>query len=179
MGQLPPIDTPNRGEKRKAAAEGMKAQGERMRRQAGGRDDTINVPPVGTVVLVAADRVDRGKCDHRTVPGVVLHMTEHDNYHIGCIGGVLKDCLSREALRVENGKTPASYGLENLLSVEWTSLKKISVREALANYSPVGGQGMIHCSCKGKCMENRCACKKGNYLCNSRCHKSNTSCENK
>jgi hypothetical protein len=59
------------------------------------------------------------------------------------------------------------------------SLPKIAEREAARYVSSVGGQGMIHCNCRGECTTNGCSCKKANRLCSSRCHKNNSRCKNK
>jgi hypothetical protein len=135
------------------AADNMKKQGERMRKQAGGRPDTMRPDlAIGTVVLVPIDKVDRGSCDARHIPGVVVEVTEHSNYRIACKGGVLKDCLSRGTLRVESRKTPESYGLEDWLNVNIETAPKQSLREAAASYSVIGGQGMKKCGCKGSCI---------------------------
>ena len=70
-----------------------------------------------------------------------------------------------------------TYGLENIVST-WRGLKTISVREALANISPTGGQGFTRCGCKGACDTMSCKCKKANVICNSRCHAGSTKCKN-
>lgn len=54
----------------------------------------------------------------------------------------------------------------------------LSLREISSRQSQFGGQGMKKCSCKTKCTNTRCICRKSNVLCNSRCH-SSTSCNNK
>ena len=150
----------------------------RMRKNTKARSDAEGPLEVGTVVLLLVHESERGKCDPKRIPGVVVHVTEHNNYHIACKGGVLNNFLSRADLFVEKRKTPASYDLDELLNQPWNTMKKISVRQAAANYSPVGGQGMLKCDCKTKCVDSRCKCKKAGYLCNSRCHRCNKSCEN-
>ena len=70
---------------------------------------------------------------------------------------------------------------ENILNYEKTiataGVKEITVREA-AGYGIAGSQGYTRCICKAGCKTNRCACKKSNILCNSKCH-STKNCENK
>ena len=171
-------DTPERGFKRKAAAAAMKSQGERMRRNTKARTDKDGPLAVGTVVLLLVHDSDRGKCDPKRIPGIVMHVTEHNNYHVACKGGLLNNCLSRGDLVVEKHKTAASYDLQDLVNQAWNTMKKISMRQAAANYSPVGGQGMLRCDCKTKCVDGRCKCRKAGYICNSRCHKCNQHCEN-
>ena len=63
-------------------------------------------PAVGTLVRVKVDKVDRGKLDHKSVPGVICEVTEHGNYRIVCKGGVLKDCLVAQRFQVEQIKKP-------------------------------------------------------------------------
>ncbi|RNA29266.1 KRAB-A domain-containing 2-like [Brachionus plicatilis] len=57
--------------------------------------------------------------------------------------------------------------------------KSLSVLEAVSQLSIGGGQGMVKCNCTSQCLTNRCSCKKGGLLCNSRCHGGNSSCKNK
>jgi hypothetical protein len=74
----------------------MIEQGERMRRIATSQTTGDKKPiVVGTAVCIKVDKVDRGKLDCHSVPGVVCEVTEHDNYCIACNGGVLKDCLAQ------------------------------------------------------------------------------------
>ena len=151
----------------------------RMQSRAGGRQDTYAELTVGTVVSLALANVDRGKTDLRRLPGVVIDVTERKLYRIGVKGGRLKNCYRRSDLVIEIGKTARSHeGLADTLNVDWRSLKELSLRQANELVSPVGGQGMLHCSCTGKCTSDRCSCKKVGHFCNSRCHAQNSKCEN-
>jgi len=61
----------------------------------------------------------------------------------------------------------------------WRQLPVISIRQGATFESPLGGQGFFKCSCHGACDSNRCACKKADVLCGSRCHKgANGECKN-
>lgn len=178
-GNIDTNDSPNRGLKRQRASAVQFKQGERMKKYAGGRPDTYTALIVGTVVKVSVNKVDRGKTDPLHVPGVVVAVTDHNNYRIACKGGILKDCLSRGDLIVEEKQTALLYGLEEYTTTaDISTIKTISVRQALANISPVGGQGVFKCSCKGKCDSNKCACFKASHICNSRCHSNNSKCSN-
>jgi len=70
---------------------------------------------------------------------------------------------------------------KNILNYEKTiataGVKEITNREA-AGYGIAGSQSYTRCICKTKCKTNRCAYKKNNVLCNSKCHDT-TDCENK
>ena len=175
----PSDGTPNRKAMRANAKEAMVQQGERMRSYAQERAQGAMQTPieVGTVVRIKVDRVDRGKMDHKSVPGVVCQVTEHNNYRIVCKGGVLKDCLMPTRFRVELIKRAEHYGLEDALQ-DWERKPKISIREALRAISMLGGQGFFFCSCKGTCDKNSCKCKKNGRQCNSKCHPSNRVCVN-
>ena len=61
---------------------------------------------------------------------------------------------------------------------DWRSLPKITEREAARFISSVGGQGIVHCNCRGSCVTNSCTCKKAGRLCSSRCHRNNKQCKN-
>ena len=136
-----------------------------------------NALTTGTVVLVPVPGVDRHKTDVKHVPGVVVEITDGFFYRVGVVGGILSDCYLSNNLIIEENVQPETYGLENIAST-WRGLKKISVREALANISPTGGQGFTRCGCKGACDTLSCKCKKANLLCNSRCHAGSATCKN-
>jgi len=170
----PPEDSPQRGAKRKEASLAQEKQGLTMKRQRNRGQPTI---AVGTVVLVKVEDVDRGKTDSRYVPGVVVELTTHDFCRIGCKGGVLKDCYRPETLLVEHNHGPEVYNLQGVLK-DWSSLPKISVREALRLISPSGGQGFTKCGCNGDCSKSNCKCRKTGVLCNSRCHGGSVTCKN-
>ncbi len=61
---------------------------------------------------------------------------------------------------------------------DWRSLPKISEREAAWFLSSVGGQGIIHCNCRGSCVTNSCTCRKAGRLCSSCCHRNSKQCKN-
>jgi hypothetical protein len=170
-------DTPKRGATRRAASLALQKQGEAMmRNRLHGRADV----EVGTLVMVKVDKVDRGSLDAPLLPCVVVEITEHNYARVACKGGVLKSCFSRETLITDtcNGSRLHQFGLENHVQ-NWRQLPVISIREGAAFDSPLGGQGFFKCSCHGACDSNRCACKKADVLCGSRCHKgANGACKN-
>jgi hypothetical protein len=112
----PEDGTPNQREMRKKSKESMIEQEEKMRRTAAsettGGKKAIGV---GTVVHIKVVKVDRGKLDPRSVPGVVCEVTEHDNYRIACNGGVLKDCLAWGWFQIEMVKRAEHYDLQDAL----------------------------------------------------------------
>ena len=178
--KLAPEDgTPTRSALRRKSKEAMIAQGERMRKYAQQRSNgnKVGAIPVGTVVRVKVDKVDRGKLDHKSVPGVIVEVTEHDNYRIACKGGTLKECLGAQRFQVETLKKPKHYDLDEPFS-NWQFMRKISIREALTYISKMGGQGFFFCNCKGKCDKNNCKCRKNGRQCNSKCHPQNSNCLN-
>ncbi len=129
---------------REKAKEAMIAQGERMKkyspcRSNGNKDEVLTV---GTIVRVKVDKVDRGKMDHKSVPGVIVEVTKHDNYRIACKGGVLKECLGAQRFQVESLKDTAHYDLDVAFR-SWSTMKKISIREALSHISKMGGARVL------------------------------------
>jgi hypothetical protein len=149
-----------------------------MKRLAGGRDGKPSEDlAAGSIVLLKVSRVDRASVDPRLLPGVVLDKNAHGLYLIGCKAGVLDTWYSRGALSLEQKKTPASYDLQEILANWRLESKRVSMRAAMASISPVGGQGHVHCKCKGKCL-GKCKCRKKGFLCNSRCHKGSKACQN-
>jgi hypothetical protein len=122
----------------------MVQQGDRMRKYAQERAQGTTQTPieVGTVVRIKVDRVDRGKMDHKSVPGIVCQVTKQNNYRILSKGSVLKDCLMSTRFKVEPIKKAEHYGLENVLQ-DWEKKPKISIHEALHAISMMGGQGFL------------------------------------
>jgi len=175
----PPEGTPGRSALRQQSKDAMVAQGERMRKYAQRRSNGNKSGPleVGTVVRVKVDKVDRGKLDHRSVPGVIVEVTEHDNYRIVCKGGLLRDCLGAQRFQVEALKQAEHYDLTEAVA-NWKHFRHISIREALTCISKMGGQGFFFCNCKGKCDKNNCKCRKNHRPCNSKCHPTSTCCVN-
>jgi hypothetical protein len=164
---------------RQQSKDAMIAQGERMRKYAqrrsnGNKSGTLDV---GTVVCIKVDKVDRGKLDHRSVPGIIVEVTKHDNYRIVCKGGLLRDCLGAQRFQVEALKRAEHYDLTEAVA-NWKHFRLISIREALTFISKMGGQGFFFCNCKGKCDKNTCKCRKNHRPCNSKCHPTSTSCVN-
>jgi hypothetical protein len=74
--------------------------------------------------------VDRGKLDHKSVPGIICQVKELKNYRILFKGGVLKDYLMLQRFQVEPIKKAEHYGLEDALQ-NWETKSKISICEAL------------------------------------------------
>ena len=159
--------SPNRSSSRVKAALALGKQAKRMNKNS--NSNTLGPLVVGSVVRVPVDRVDRGKIDISTVPGVVCEVTEHNMYRIAVKGGVLQNVYNRADIYLTPDMTAAAFGLNDVLD-RWNESKRIGMREALKAHSLFGGQGHLHCNCKTKCDGGRCACKKANVICNSRCH---------
>ncbi len=116
--------------------------------------------------------MDRGKLNHKSVPGVICVVKEHGNYQIVCKGGVLKDCLMAQRM-----KKPEHYDLQTALE-NWQWGKQISIHEALRAILMLGGQGFFFCNCKENCKKNGCKCRKNGRQCKSKCHPCSRAREN-
>ncbi len=92
---------------------------------------------------VRVDKVDRGKLEHKSVPGVIAEVTEHDNYRIACKGGVLKDCLGGQRFPVEKIKRVEHYDLQKAFG-NWKFIRKISIRESLTFISKMATMIKAH-----------------------------------
>jgi len=136
---------------------------------------------LGDVVLVPLDDVDRTKVDGANLCGVVVTVNKDKST---CRVAVKQGLLHRAYVYHKLKPVPkASNNLDALdlreAFEDWRSLPKITEREAARFVSSVGGQGIIHCNCRGKCTTNSCACRKTGRLCSSRCHRNNNECKNK
>ena len=137
---------------------------------------------VGTVVHVSVDDVDRAKTDETNATLVVVEIVskgekqKEDMYRLACAGGVINTLYSRSYIRpLEIGA--GLMGLQTVLE-SWQGMPEVGLRAAMCVVSAVGGQGLVHCACKGDCLKGRCACLKAKRKCNSRCHKGNKKCKN-
>ena len=133
------------------------------------------------LVRVSVTDVDRARTDDPTLTCVVVEANAKGRakvYTVACKAGVLKERYHAAYLDHVPMMTPLAVGLATVLA-GWHGLPKdIALRAATRSQSMVGGQGMLHCACQGKCDTKKCKCKKAGRECSSRCHKSNTQCTN-
>ena len=136
---------------------------------------------------VSVHDVDRGRLDFTTISGVVVDISHHPTrttYRVATKHGLLKSAYFLGDLKRLPLATAKLMGLgevlEHWLEVKMTialsSCPSIGVRSATIRGSMTGGQGMVRCSCKGKCNTAKCSCFRAGRLCNSRCHKGHTCC---
>ena len=81
--------------------------------------------PIGGVVTVAIDRVDRGHNDAKRLPGVVVDMMVLEDrrfYTVACSGGVLKTKYLRNDLIYEVNVRQDDFDLQDVFT-NWKLLK--------------------------------------------------------
>ncbi len=135
----------------------------------------------GDVVLVPLDDVDRTKVDGGNLCGVVVSTNKlHSTCRVTVKQGLLHRAYVYHAVKPEP-EASNNVDLHDLRDAyeNYRSLPKLTEREAARLVSSVGGQGIIHCMCRGQCNTNSCSCKKANRLCGLRCHRNNSRCQNK
>jgi len=175
------IVSPRRGEMRSKAAAAQAKQGREMQQRAKVKHG--GAVAVGTLVQVAVDNVDRAKTDDTNATLVVVEVVQkgtkqvEDKYRLACASGTIKTLYTRSYIQPLPGVSPEVMGLQIALD-SWRGMPEVGLREAMRVVSAVGGQGLVHCACKGECNNNRCACVKAKRKCNSRCHKGSTNCRN-
>ena len=102
---------------------------------------------------------------------------EEVKYKLACEAGVLKTLYTRSYVDPVPEATPALVGLQAVFE-SYQGLPQVTMRACVRLASAAGGQGHMHCACKGACDTQRCTCRKAGRKCNSRCHKGNTTCMN-
>nr|CAH7765217.1 unnamed protein product [Callosobruchus chinensis] len=133
-------------------------------------DSTHPKAKIGSTVRIPGPDVDRGRGDARSVLAVVLEAAEYGFYRWGTKEGVISKYYSRS----EFCTCPA-----NILKIEEVIQDtEIPLRSVATAQSTGHGQGFKKCNCESKCQSKKCACRKENILCNSKCHNSST-CTNK
>ncbi|VDO16715.1 unnamed protein product [Brugia timori] len=141
----------------------MKRAAEKMLQRSAKRFKSLEV---GSTVIVQVPKFDRSPLDQKNILGKIMKIS-HELYQVGTSAGVINNLLPRNAL--EQSAVSFSDDIPNT---------RLSIREIAAQQSQHGGQGFKKCSCKAKCANNRCVCRKNNMKCNSRCHPANN-CSNK
>ena len=178
--------SPRRHEVRAAAAEHAAEYAKKMEVMAAKKNGHMGVLPVGCVVHIPMRAVDCGKLDARTVPGVVVEVllkgepgSQSHVYRICTKAGVMKSLRVRKHVQVGSKVSPEAVGLDGVFE-KWKEglLAEVTDRKCVRKVSKVGGQGHLHCKCKGNCMFSKCKCFLAGKMCNVRCHKGNTQCEN-
>ena len=126
------------------------------------------------VVLVPLDDVDRTKVDGPGIAGVIVSI---DNAKSSCRVAVKQGVLHRAYVYHSLKPVPKDSNNLDVMDLRdaydnWRSLPKITEREAARYVSSVGGQGIVHCNCRGSCQTTMsCLCKKAGRLCSFRCHR--------
>ena len=175
------IESPNRHELRKRAAESLSIQGEYMKKRAR-RIDGIAELDIGTIVQVSVKDIDRARTDPNNATLVVVdkisgkHST-FEKYKLACRAGVLNTIYDRSELSPCLNVEPAAMGLLYTLE-NWRGLPRCGIRAAMRTVSMMGGQGMLRYNCKKSCNTKKCKCYQSGRVCNSRCHKRNNRCKN-
>ena len=132
------------------------------------------------VVLVPLDDVDRTKVDGPGIAGVIVSI---DKAKSSCRVAVKQGVLHRAYVYHSLKPVPKDSNNLDVMDLRdaydnWRSLPKITEREAARYVSSVGGQGIVHCNCRGSCLTMSCSCKKAGRLCSSRCHRNSKCCKN-
>lgn len=172
--------SPKRFTLRKKAAENVRKKGDKVTTKALTKSPEL-VFKNGDVVLVPLDDVDRCKVDGGCLCGVVVSINKSKSTcRVAVEHGLLHRAYVYHSLKAV---PPTSNNIDAMNLREaydsWRSLPKITEREAARFISSVGGQGMVHCNCRGACTTNGCSCRKAGRLCSSRCHRNSKCCENK
>lgn len=176
--------TPRRQAMRQIAHQKMLRAAGQMQARAQRKDGFGEVLPVGTVVSIPISDVDRAKVDSHTIVGVIVDAQRFGSkrnemkYRVATAAGLLKTWRTRPYMAPQPNVTPTLVSLEHVLAC-WKEMPEVSERACAKFLSAVGGQGLIHCLCKGLCESQKCSCKKAGRLCTSRCHHTNICCTNK
>ena len=171
--------TPKRQKLRDGAYAHLQKQAQEMRQRAKAKHGVVDV---GTVVQVALADVDRGKLDDPNLTVVVVEcvmtgtVQKEVKYRLAGLAGKIKTLYTRSYIKPLK-TTPLAMGLQKVLE-EWQGMPEAGLRENAKLASQTGGQGHVHCSCKGACDKATCSCFKAGRKCNSRCHKGNKKCKN-
>jgi hypothetical protein len=173
-------ESPRRADLRNKAAANMTKKAEAVRGKILQKSPEL-VIKTGDVVLVPLDDVDRTKVDPGNLIGVVVSTDKKNSTcRVAVKQGLLHRAYVYHAVKTVD-PTSNNIDLHDLRDAfeNYRSFPKLTERAAAKFISSVGGQGIIHCMCRGECNTNSCSCKKANRQCSSRCHRNNSRCKNK
>ncbi|CAF3828538.1 unnamed protein product [Rotaria sp. Silwood1] len=129
------------------AKEGQKRQADEFLQIASKKQKLINLN-VGDNVLVSIAEIDRGPTGLRNVLALIIEL-KYDKYKLGTEEGVLAGYYSFHQI----SKAPRAA---TLLVSHVTQCEPKSLREIVKLQSITGCQGLLKCSCKGRCKTKRC-----------------------
>ncbi|CAF5158774.1 unnamed protein product, partial [Rotaria sp. Silwood1] len=129
------------------AKEGQKRQADEFLQIASKKQKLINLK-VGDNVLVSIPEIDHGPTGPRNVLALIIEL-KYDKYKLGTEEGVLAGYYSFHQI----SKAPRAA---TLLVSHVTQCEPKSLREIVKLQSITGCQGLLKCSCKGRCKTKRC-----------------------
>lgn len=134
---------------------------------------------MGDVVQISLHPELSTKVDGRGLLAVVVELLPSGQVRCAYKAGLLKHSYTRHKVTVPKGhknNRKLIDGLEHAFQ-NWQGMTKLSEKAAKTAVS-VATSLDITCNCKGQCVTKKCPCRKAERLCNSRCHKANSTCKN-
>ena len=171
--------SPHRHNLCKKAAENVQKKADSVKNTVLKKSPSL-VFKLGDVVLVPLDDVDRTKVDGANILGVIATMNKlHSTCWVAVKQGILKRAYVYHVLKPVP-EAPNNLDAMNLPEAYegWRSLPRVTERKAACYILSVGGQGIIHCNCRGTFTTNACSCKKAGRLCSSCCRRNSKTCNN-
>ena len=123
----------------------------------------------GATVSLPIPRVDRANVGARNMPGIIEHI-EGNNAILVTEVGLLANPIPKWQLSRWTGPIPSVPADPQKIALT-SAFRKTSGFKAGTSFST--------CRCNTKCTNLRCACRKAKLQCSSRCHPSNSHCNNK
>lgn len=151
---------------RQISGANIRKQGLRMLNRT---NKKLSPASVGDCVAVFTSEFDRGKADPPNIIGIITAVDENNKYTVTTTVGTIKDRLERNCFEILKYKAPEIKDAPNVF---------LSMKEIITLLSVGDGQGFVRCNCKMKCDTARCKCRSEKRICNSACHKNNSSCVN-
>ena len=152
-------------------AKAVKRQAENAAKMITDSNKKFKQCKIGDSVTLKVPDAYKGRGDFNNVMSRVVEIDYNGMLTLGTKHGILKGKYTRGEV------TPCG---ESFISAESVlNTKTLPLRELARLESNGTGQGFWKCSCKKSCKTGRCKCKSNNVLCNSKCHLTRSTCENK
>ena len=130
------------------------------------RQSRVRSTQIGDCVRVKVDRADRGHCDTKFVPCLIIGVNRRQQFQLRCEDGVIETRHTAGDLQPFPSTTRFSFAAED--SIEGMQQLKVIKASRLQSHAKVAA---VSCKCGTlECSTKKCRCFAAGVECTARCH---------
>ena len=157
-------DGPHKQIRREAIATIEKTRARMVRNY--NRQSKVHHSKIGDRVGIKIDRSDRGHCDRKFVPCLIIDVNNRKQFQLRCQDGVIDTRFTAGDLQPFPSNFHFSFAAED--STEGVPHLKLVGASRKQSYAIVTA---VSCNCRSlKCSTNQCKCFRAGVDCTARCH---------